>query len=155
MKEIHINWRGPYSLEDAKGEQGQTVGLYQYMGMHDVYGPATLLYIGKSDVWISNRLTEHVHHLWSSLPVDILIGEVAAKTNLEDDERKKQIELAERLLIYTHSPAWNSSNVKSISEKKWSEIPADLHIFNWGVRGHLLPEVSAKRWSAIGNKFPK
>ena len=150
--EIHLNWHGPYSLEEAKGEQGQTVGLYQYMGMHDVYGPEALLYIGRASVrHISTRLAEHVLDSWSSLPVKILIGNVAAEAKLGYNERREQIELAESLLIYTHSPAWNSSNVKSLG---WSSMP-ELHIFNWGVRGHLLPEVSTKRWREVGNALPE
>ena len=158
MKEIHLKWHGPYSLEYARnGEPGQTFGLYQYMGMHDVYGPSTLLYLGRaSDAQIGNRLAGHVHHSWSSLPVEILIGNIATEdqlgNNLGDNERSEQIKLAERLLIYTHSPAWNSSNVKSLY---WPSIPEDLHIFNWGVRGRLLPEVSAKRWREVGNALPK
>ena len=149
MTEIHLKWHGPYSLEAACGEPGQTVGLYQYMGMNTVYGPAALLYIGRSNQ-ISYRLATHNLHEWSSLPVDILIGELVEKTNLESKEMA--IDLAERLLIYTHSPAWNSPNV---ADPNFKNMPPDLHIFNWGVRGHLLPEVSVKRWSAIGNKFPK
>ena len=148
--EIHLNWHGPYSLEDARdGDPGQTVGLYQYMGMNTVYGPMALLYLGKSNIHIGNRLADHNLHEWSSLPVEILIGEMVAKTNLESN--REAIDLAERLLIYTHSPAWNSANV---ANPNFENMPPDLHIFNWGIRGHLLPEVSVRRWSAVGNKFP-
>ena len=148
MTEIHLKWRGPYSLEAARGKPGQTVGLYQYTGMNTVYGPAALLYIGKSNQ-ISGRLAGHRLDEWSSLPGDILIGEVVETTNLENNERA--IDLAERLLIFTHSPAWNSANIAGLN---FDEMPPDLHIFNWGVRGHLLPEVSVKRWSPTGNEFP-
>ena len=152
MKEIHISWHGPYTLNDARtGRQGATYGLYQYIGMHDVYGPGTLLYLGKAvDRQINSRLSEHVHESWSSLPVDILIGNLATEAKLQNDEWSEQIDLAERLLIYTHSPAWNSSNVKSID---WSSTPP-LHIFNWGDRGYLLPEVTTKRWCEVGNAIP-
>ena len=138
MTEIHLKWRGPYSLEVARGEPGQTVGLYQYMGMNTVYGPAALLYIGKSNDQISNRLERHNLDEWSSLPCGILIGEVE-ETNLKSN--REAIDLAERLLIYTHSPTWNSANVASLN---FEEMPRDLHIFNWGIRGHLPPEVSMR-----------
>ena len=148
MTEIHLKWRGPYSLRAARGEPGQTAGLYQYTGMNTVYGPAALLYIGKSNK-VSDRLAGHRLDEWSSLPGDILIGEVVETTNLENNERA--IDLAERLLIFTHSPAWNAANIARLN---FNEMPPDLHIFNWGVRGHLLPEVSVKRWGETGNKFP-
>lgn len=154
MMEIHLNWRGPYSLEDASGGLGETLGLYQYIGMNAIYGPAALLYLGRaSRRHIGIRLAEHNLDLWSSLPVEILIGEIAAEaeTPLDENERMNQIELAESLLIYTHSPAWNSSNIQNVN---WSNMP-DLHIFNWGVRGHLLPEVSTKRWREVGNALPE
>ncbi len=151
--EIHLNWRGPYSLEDARnGQAGQTFGLYQYMGMNAIYGPAAVLYIGRaSKQYIATRLAQHNLDRWSSLPVEILIGEIAAELPLDDNERNQQIELAESLLIYTHSPAWNSANIQNVT---WSNMP-DLHIFNWGMRGHLLSEVSTKRWCEVGNALPE
>ena len=149
--EINLDWQGPYSRDGALKVTG--IGLYQYTGMHDVYGPATLLYLGKaSDNWIVHRLTQHVHHSWSSFPVKILIGKVAAENNLPSEDHRQQIDLAERLLIYTHSPAWNSQHIKSL---KWEKIPENLHIFIWGVRGHLLPEVSVRRWREVGNAIPE
>lgn len=153
MPDIHLNWRGPYSLEYARdGKPGQTFGLYQYMGMNDIYGPTALLYIGRaSRRHIGIRLAEHNLHRWSSLPVEILIGEIAAEDPLDDNERSKRVEQAESLLIYAHSPAWNSSNIRNVG---WSNMP-DLHIFNWGMRGHLLPEVSTKRWCEVGNALPE
>lgn len=150
--EIHLNWRGPYSLDEAKGEPGETFGLYQYVGMNAIYGPSALLYLGRaSRQYIGIRLAQHNLGLWSSLPVEILIGEIAAETPLDENEWMNQIELAESLLIYTHSPAWNSSNIQNVN---WSNMP-DLHIFNWRMRGHLLPEVSTKRWCEVGNALPK
>ena len=152
--EIHLKWHGPYSLEDVRnGEPGETSGLYQYIGMNDVYRPAALLYIGMSERPISRRLEKHNLHLWSSLPVKILIGNLAVpkETKLDGNEWRRRIKWAESLLIYTHSPAWNSSNIQNVN---WSKVPA-LHIFNWGVRGRLLPEVSTKRWRGYGNKLPK
>ena len=88
--DIHLDWSGPYSLDEARnGERGQTLGLYQYTGMHDVYGPGTLLYLGMAaDRPISCRLQEHVHHEWSCFPVEILIGNVASENVLDSGEQE-------------------------------------------------------------------
>ena len=83
----------------------------------------------------------------------VFIGGIAVVTvGAVKHADKQQIDLAERLLIYTHSPAWNSQHIKSL---KWEKIPENLHIFNWGVRGHLLPEVSVRRWREVGNAIPE
>ena len=152
MKEIHIAWRGPFSLSEAKEESKFNSGIYQYYGTHPVYGPDALLYLGKaSDGTIDSRLNDHIHELWSSDPVKLYIGNIISEEKLSDQEWVSQIEKAEKILIYTHTPAWNSSNIKSV---KYDEL-MDIHILNWGYRGKLLPEVSSVRWSGFGKRKPE
>lgn len=149
---IHINWEGPITLEEALSKQhAGSCGLYQYYGTHPVYRENALLYIGKTvESNIAARLGMHVHHYWSSTPTLIHVGSVVSEERLDDAEWSRQIALAESLLIYTHSPAWNSSNIKSIDYALFD----DIHIFNWGNRGQLLPEVSYARWQGTGNLMP-
>lgn len=142
--DIHLKWCGPCGLKKAKASK--TSGLYQYVGMSDLYGH-TLLYIGKS-VHVGNRLLQHNLELWSSLPVSILIGNLLPS----DHDKSLMIDLAEELLIYSHMPSWNSLNITGVDEKKFlKHMP---HVFNWGQRGHLLPEVSYKRFKEYGNQPP-
>ena len=95
-------------------------------------------------------VNQHVHESWSSAPVNILLGRIVSRDILEESEWREKIDIAESLLIYTHSPSWNSSNIKSIKYEKQEGV----HIFNWGHRGALLPEVSYERWSGTGNEMP-
>ena len=152
MNKIHIFWRGPFSLEEAKKEAADNYGLYQYYGGHPIYGVDALLYIGRAafENPIEKRLKDHVHENWSSIPIQIFIGNIISEKRLTDIIWNKHIELAEELLIYSHGPAWNSSNIKSIKYEKFKTV----HIFNWGHRAKLLPEVSYERWGGWGNSKP-
>lgn len=148
---IHIKWTLYQSLDDVlASEAASQPGLYQYYGQHPVYGADRLLYIGKAvGQGVSERLMQHVHDAWSSVPVKICFGEILSNS-INDDSTVNQISLAESLLIYSHSPCWNSSNVKSIAHEEYGGV----HIFNWGEYAGLLPEISYARWSGIGNKVP-
>lgn len=149
---IHINWNGPIPLDEAVSDTySDSCGVYQYYGSHPVYGSSTLLYIGKSvDSCFPDRLSDHVHHHWSAAPTHIHLGSIVSERLLSDNEWTEQIDLAESILIYTHSPAWNSSNIKTIEYSRFDGV----HIFNWGNRGLLLPEISYERWRGTGNLMP-
>jgi len=58
------------------------------------------------------------------------------------DEWNEEIDLAEKLLIYAHCPAANSSSLNKIPFEC-----ANIHILNWGQHRDLMPEVSRARWS--------
>ena len=47
----------------------------------------------------------------------------------------------ERLLIFAHRPAHNASGLYRLDDPNLES----LHVFNWGARGDLLPEVSGAR----------
>jgi len=152
IKKIHVDWRGPFELDDIKkSNQAKNYGIYQYYGTHPVYGTNTLLYLGKaSDNIIQSRIKSHAHNTWSSTPIEIYLGNIIAHEKLSDKIWSQHINLAEKLLIYTHSPAWNSQNIKSIVYSDFNNV----HIFNWGNRAMLLPEVSYERWCEWGNHKP-
>src|SRR5258708_19938364 len=59
---IHIEWEGPYSLNqlDTLKDSRKDHGLYQIYGHHPVYGPNVLLYIGQTyGRTFGERIDEH------------------------------------------------------------------------------------------------
>jgi len=89
--------------------------------------------------------------MWASNNIAIYIGKVHSDESLELDEWRRQIDLAERILIQSHSPSFNSSNLNTIGRKV-----EDTRVLNWGTRMKLLPEASISRWEgpfAVGNKL--
>lgn len=150
---IHIVWRGPIQYRDAiSRESAPQHGLYQFYGNHIVYGSDTLLYVGKALLQsFDERLTQHNFDQWDAGKTHVVLGEIVSKEKLPDEVWKKQVDLAEALLIYAHGPAWNSSNVSSIDYPRYTGV----HIYNWGRRHKLLPEVSYERWCGVGNSQPR
>lgn len=149
--QIHIDWVTGVSFENAYKLTGPTdYGIYQIYGSHPVYGHNVLLYIGKArDQTLGIRLRQHEKWLYNqdSENVRIYTGRISS-----DDELDKlwdhKVDLAEKLLIFTHQPACNSSNINSISD-----MPIETHVLNWGDRAMLLPEVSAYRHLAGDEEF--
>jgi hypothetical protein len=59
---IHIEWEGPYSLNqlDTLKDLRKDRGLYQIYGHHPVYGSNVLLYIGQTvGRTFGERIEEH------------------------------------------------------------------------------------------------
>ncbi len=147
MKVIHIEWKGPFKIDKAKSKNGkEDHGVYQIYGNHPVYGSQVLLYIGKAvDQTYGERINQD-ERIWlfdkDFWPIEIYFGQVGeSETGMK---KEILIDLVEKLLIYSHQPACNSSNICSIPDKNIEE----LHILNWDVRRDLLPEVSGERWSS-------
>jgi hypothetical protein len=158
---IHIDWDGPYRFDSTTGDSrlvsslvGPTdYGVYQIYGGHPVYGNTSLLYIGlaagqhfgervpQEKQWFDNR---------DAGRVEVYIGRLAGNQTPDDDTWDKHIRLAERLLIYSHSPTMNT-------QKNLGKLDEDLHhvhILNWARHRDLLPEVSGARWSSRFNDMP-
>ncbi|WP_232055195.1 hypothetical protein [Vibrio taketomensis] len=95
------------------------------------------------------RLTNKAFGIRECLKV--YVGRFAGNEQISNDEWSRQISIAEKLLIYTHSPALNSSNINNVG----GDVPIDSHVYNWGNRRNLLPEVSALRYLYDDNEhFP-
>lgn len=155
MQDIHIDWDGPFTLDQALQLQSDIdYGLYQYYGDHPVYGQNTLLYLGKAvDQPLGRRLSQHNWQLWTPSPVQIYVGRLCVNDSIDVAEARKLLSLAEVILLYSHSPGFNTSNLNSIGHKG-----EDVRIMNWGMRKSLFPEVSISRWEggvAIGHSRPK
>ena len=144
---VRLNWVGPFSygedgldesLLDRFGPKGkkkklakllEKPGLYMILGDHPVHGPRSLLYIGETD---SFQTRFEGHHVWvkDEWRVEVYLAE------LEVPQRRKDVE---SLLIYAHSPVYNSRSV--VNPPKF--LP-HLRVWNEGRYWKLLPEVSSQ-----------
>lgn len=147
--DILIEWKGPYALEGIKQFSNANIdyGVYQIYGTHPVYGSHVLLYIGKAaEQTFSQRINQENWFLNSDKEqVQIYIGRLFGKKQPEADEWNHLISLAEQLLIFSHWPAGNSSNVNSISRKQeMLDRFKNVHIYNYDHFRNLMPEVSGR-----------
>lgn len=147
---IHVDWDGPYSLNDLSSIMDEKVdyGVYQIYGTHPVYGNSVLLYIGKADrqtfgVRISQ---EHWDCNSDAERLKIYVGRLAGNCIPSDEQWSREIDLCEKLLIFSHKPAYNTQNLNSVPDYELQE----MHILNWGYYCDLMPEVSGARWT---NKY--
>lgn len=151
---IQIDWDGPYSFEEAMKlkDDCEDFGIYQIYGHHAAYGNQCLLYIGKAErQTFGVRLSQSRE--WAekyAVPdiknISVYVGRLAGDIAPPDEDWSRQIDTAEKMLIYTHSPARNSSNLQNIPIEEYKYV----HVVNWGSYRDLLPEVSGARYS---NRF--
>ena len=131
--------------------------MYQIYGHHTVYGPGTLIYLGKAEEQtFGRRLGQHgwlKDFEMAEGAVGVHVGRLAGSEKLNESVWKNQISRAESLLIYSHSPAINSREVADLSAEVDKSI-SNILVLNWGERGKLLPEVSGARWSSMFDDPP-
>lgn len=151
---IHVHWDGPFSLDDVyELNNDWDYGVYQIYGCHTVYGAGVLLYIGRTvKRTFSKRIPEEG---WPENQdgnrVEVYVGRLSGERKPQDKIWNKMICKVESLLIYAHSPANNSKNIKSIKEGELRKT----HILNWGLFRDLLPEVSGHRWTERHSDMPE
>ena len=118
-------------------------GLYQILGFHPVFGNNSLLYVGMArDQDFKTRFGQHEDWLKNEWDVHVYVGKIksiAEKTeaNYHGNEWRSVVKDAEALLIFFHSPPYNSQHI--------SETPKpskNLRIINVGDCGELYPEIS-------------
>lgn len=153
--DIHINWEGPYTPSQAVTLNSKSdFGLYQYYGDHPTYGANVLLYIGKAETQsLGQRLSQHNWPSWIPGNTEIYIGKICSDVCLDNKEWERRISLAEKILIFSHSPAFNTANLNRIGH-----AGEDVRVLNWGRRRSLFPEVSISRWEGgqtLGHELPK
>jgi hypothetical protein len=143
MTLIEIDWTGPISLTEvmALSKSKNDIGLYMIYGNHIITRPDSLLYIGKTAESFSSRFEEHNDDWLSyeSSEVKIYLGKLGGLNNIDYQTWAKQIDNAERLLIYYCSPPYNS---QGINEKAVNNIK-DTIVLNLGKRYRLPFEVSS------------
>lgn len=144
IDEIKIYWSGPHSVNKVIAENNSATdcGVYQIYGSHNIYGPDTLLYIGRTcDNTFGGRLFDHQEEWinWEGTPAGVYLGRIAGFKGTEEDDNDEwnsKIDRAERLLIYFCTPPYNSKNIVSYGEMK------DTILFNYKQRGRIPVEVS-------------
>ena len=148
MEQIHIDWNGPMSVEEASKLKGSAdYGVYQCYGLHLAHRTRMLLYIGRAmDVTFGVRIRRHNFGGWGA--ADIFVGRLCGREQPDDQTWGLQIKRAERLLIFAHAPPWNSQGIDNYGDV------GNLQILNWGNREQLLAEVSTTRWSAVDSRKP-
>lgn len=143
---INIHWEGPFKWEEKDQRQKDFHCLYQIYGHHPLYGRNVLLYIGKTERDVSERLKEHK---WTEEEYDRLTFYVGSLGTFESWEEWKRYENedyekvesslvlgAEQLLILAHQPAYNTQNKETANAAK------GMRIFNSGRFAQLFPELS-------------
>jgi hypothetical protein len=150
LTHLHVEWKGPHTYEEAQRLKNEETdyGVYQIYGSHPVYGSDVLLYIGKADEQTFGvRLGQEDWNFRNqdSERVAVYVGRLHAYSNIPTVAKwSKHIALVERLLIYSHWPAGNSSGLNVVFGKDLYPV----HILNWGKYRDLLPEVSGSRYSS-------
>lgn len=144
--EVHINWYGPYSLNEVHNlnDTSKDYGIYQVYGSHPIYGSNVLLYVGKAvQQTFNTRIAQH-NWEWNKDGgnIQVYIGRLRKGTIKSVDEWDEQIGIAESIILYACSPARNSQSIKNIRNGF-----KNIHVFNWGQYRDLLPEISGSRWS--------
>lgn len=138
---ISIMWKGPLTYKGKEEEElskNKDKGIYQIYGYHLVFGPNSLLYIGKTEKQtFSKRLSQH-EWIEQEQGIRIYLGRVSLIEGKDGDA----IDTAEELLIYVHQPPYNSNELGY--KKKYTK--RNFRIYNFGERMSLLPELSTDYW---------
>jgi hypothetical protein len=127
IHEIRIEWEGPLNVDQvienktdeglAPYYEGNDYGVYQIYGKHILCGSDTLLYVGKTtEAGFSRRFATHKRQfLDNEEEIEVYLGRI-------DDQKKyshkdnwksweKDVDLAEKIIIYKYSPNYNSRNI--------------------------------------------
>ncbi|MCO5239538.1 MAG: hypothetical protein M9904_05735 [Chitinophagaceae bacterium] len=156
---IPIVWEKiPFDTTTALGKKSDS-GLYQIYGRHNAYGRDSLLYIGQAGVF-SQRLLYEERFFKDFLettaePDSVRIGRIVKANSKKSETIPEEnnpvwndlINWAEKLLIATHTPAFNSQldhKLYGILDN-WINDKKHIVVLNFGDRGCLLPEVSTFR----------
>ncbi len=151
---IHIEWDGPYRLDQlpALKNDDSDYGVYQIYGGHPVYGSNVLLYIGKADQQTFGvRIAQEGWQLNRDAgSIQVYVGRLAGAQTPSSDQWSHEIDLAEKLLIYSHGPAANARNLNRIPDAELQHV----HILNWGRHRDVMAEVSGARWTTKYDAIP-
>ncbi|WP_434362478.1 hypothetical protein NF212_19445 [Parasalinivibrio latis] len=161
---IDVYWKGPIALRDLKVvKHSESQVLYQIYGHHPVYGPDSLLYIGKTEQLegVKDRLPEHkwidsqcddckIYFASCGEFVDWQTWDSSGEEYPKYDSSKTGIDIRhiESLLIYAHHPSGNSQSIQSLS----IDIPTHFRLFNTGKRKALERELSTQYFGTVNCK---
>ena len=140
MREITViwdecfKWEGNLSERDLPKMDG--IGLYQIYGYHIIFGPGSLLNIGKTETNFAERLMGKRRE-WMKKEADwwikkggikkgltaedvaytIRIGRIATEHYTDERSHKQLLTHVEALQIYWHSPPYNSHHILEYETK--------------------------------------
>ena len=164
IENIRIEWDGPYSLidigyneetgkytlDDILNDECKDFGIYQVYGFHPIYGNDVLLYIGQAArQTFAKRLSQEAWEYNADYKnIKFYVGRLFAKNQPPSEKIwDKMIDIAEKMLIFAHEPARNSSNILTISRDKAKlEEFKNIRIFNYDNYRSLMPEISGELW---------
>ncbi|MCP3993468.1 MAG: hypothetical protein GY722_00170 [bacterium] len=141
---MRIDWKGPYRLAQVleMRDDQDDCGLYQIYGHHVVFGAKSLLYVGKvTEQTFATRFKQHqAEWLHEDTDVWIHVGRIDKRDYKKEQESWSDwttiVTDAESLLIYWHSPPYNSQGLSKYDGQ-------ELRVQNRGERGSMLPESSS------------
>lgn len=144
---IEIKWSGPFTYDELlkfeSADHGP--GLYMVYGNHPVYGNDVLLYIGRTEVNIKNRISNHEMLEYPELECKAYFGYVTPSKENLDIDLAEQIRIAEALLIERHYPAFN----KQLDHNNHNLKSRPICVLNWDSRRSLQADVTnLNRFSA-------
>ena len=146
MREVRVEWEGPYPIKQVYGmcASNDGPGLYQIYGRHVIYGSKCLLYIGRTEDTFGKRVRSNYADWKEGTPWyqndNQVSVRIARGTSFGNFGVLADVEAFE---IFCHSPAFNSSNIGTY----WGQA---LTIFNEGDRGNLLPRISTAELTHYG-----
>ena len=160
MRHVRVEWDGPFTVEQVFEMRGPNdgAGLYQIYGRHMIFGPDCLLYIGRTETTIGERLKTDCdewllrkgtpwHQEWKA--VSIRIGRLFFTRDASFWNRKSDVSFLEILAdveafeIFCHSPPYNGSNIGAYNGQP-------LTVINLAERGDLLPRISTREFNHPG-----
>jgi hypothetical protein len=144
---VVINWEKLTNWKDAynKNDKRKDYGIYQILGGHRNLKDNSLLYIGKaSEQTFGKQISEEEAWLKNACDLTIYLGRIQSIDDKDKEQfsvslRDSIIEDVEALLIYFHTPAYNSVSTSEPPNPK-----NNLRIINVGNRGALCAEISHK-----------
>lgn len=145
---VVVHWEGPFEWDQYKKHQKRGHVLYAIYGSHHLYGRDVLLYLGRSTD-VGTRIEDHAW--WVEDEYDAVRVRFASVDDFKGWTEWLKVERyppapptlvndVEALLIYAHQPAYNTMGKGTLKN-------AGLRVFNTGMMGHLLPEVSSLYYS--------
>jgi hypothetical protein len=162
LYDIHVQWEGPYSLGSGShgiksiqhlNDPDKDFGLYQIYTHHPLYG-RSLVYIGQAfGQTFAGRIPQHNWASGSETDpdnIEVYVGRLKGNKNITLEQWRIDVDAAEKLLIHSHAPAYNSSSVKS---PPGIERCGSVRVLNWGAVRSLNREVSGTMWTALGQQF--
>lgn len=151
---LHLSWEGPFRLSDLDrlNSSERDFGIYQIYATHPIYG-YDLVYIGKArEQTFSARIKQENWDVGlenDPQQIAIYVGRLIGPTP-QLLVWRNQIDAAEKLLIHSHAPAYNSVNI--LRSPTMLEC-GDVRVINWGACRSLSREVSGSVWTAKGVHF--